>query len=255
MDKLDVKNLYLEVTRDCTLECIHCYRGEKEDKYLSFDVIDKVFSGVEKIHKLLITGGEPFLALEQLKRIAYNIQKNAIKIDRITIVTNGTILSKEIIDLIVYFSNISYLELDISSDKFHEIELERLGLLERKQKNVARLNELFSVEELIPTRYPKVIHKLGRAINLTTEDLHYINNLGDVQTKYVLSFDEELEKMRAKYRELSFDGSFIDGYLYIDVNGNIVPAYASFKEEDENVYSSLEGKTLVKAIRDIKISN
>ena len=60
MDKLDVKNLYLEVTRDCTLECIHCYRGEKEDKYLSFDVIDKVFSGVEKIHKLLITGGEPF---------------------------------------------------------------------------------------------------------------------------------------------------------------------------------------------------
>ena len=255
MEKLDVKNLYLEITRDCTLECIHCYRGEKEDKYLSLDVIDKVFSGVEKIHKLLITGGEPFLALEQLKRIAYNIQKYDIKIDRITIVTNGTVLSKEIINLISYFSNVSYVELDISSDKFHEIELERLGILKRKQKNVAILSELFSVDELIPTRYPKVIHKLGRAINLTDEDLHYINNLGDVQTKYVLSFDEELEKMRAKYRELSFDGSSVDGYLYIDVNGNIVPAYASFKEEDENVYSSLEGKTLVKAIRDVKISN
>ena len=105
MEKLDVKNLYLEITRDCTLECIHCYRGNRENKYLSFAVIDKVFSGVEKIHKLLITGGEPFLALEQLKRIAYNIQKYAIKIDRITIVTNGTVLSKEIINLIAYFQN------------------------------------------------------------------------------------------------------------------------------------------------------
>ena len=27
-----VEELKLEITRDCNLECKHCYRGEKEDK-------------------------------------------------------------------------------------------------------------------------------------------------------------------------------------------------------------------------------
>ncbi len=55
------KNLMLEVTRKCNMQCAHCMRGEQEDSSLSSNTIEKIFSQTSKIKHLTLTGGEPSL--------------------------------------------------------------------------------------------------------------------------------------------------------------------------------------------------
>ena len=40
---MKVENLYLELTRMCTLECEHCLRGDRRNEYMSFETINNVF--------------------------------------------------------------------------------------------------------------------------------------------------------------------------------------------------------------------
>ena len=46
--------LKLEITRDCNLSCAHCYKGDKEKKYMSLETINRVFKNVSYINCLMI---------------------------------------------------------------------------------------------------------------------------------------------------------------------------------------------------------
>ena len=94
---MDVEKLYLEVTRMCNLECEHCLRGNREDLYMSDETITNALKNIKKIGTLLITGGEPLLALRQIRTIIQMIKDNNIKVDKIILITNSTILNKEIL--------------------------------------------------------------------------------------------------------------------------------------------------------------
>lgn len=238
MSRLCIDNLYLEVTRNCTLECAHCFRGEREDKYISSEVIDKVFNNVGHIRFLLLSGGEPLLAIEQLEMIVAIIRDRNIKVDRINVVTNGTLLSPRILNVLKRLSDVSDLLIAISEDKFHMLELQEKGLLETRDKNIDAFKSAFKVIEYKQNRRPHLIQKMGRANDLTPEFLSQVNMMGDVQTKYILGDEFDLEIARGEYEAPYVKGNRIANYLYIDVNGNIVPVYCSFKEEDENVYSA-----------------
>lgn len=239
---LYIKKLYLEVTRQCNLECRHCFRGENEDKFMPLDVIDIIFKNIDYISKLLLTGGEPLLAVNQLKRIAHNINSKNIDVGEIVIVTNGTILSDEVLEVLKYFSSVSDLEIDISSDKFHLEELNNKGLLDVKNKNIDKLREYFKIYEYLPKERPTNLIKTGRAKNITKNDLKKIDSLGEIKTKTFFTDGEDIKRAREKYELPHFtnlDG-VIDGYLSIDVNGNIIPTFLSFKEEDENIIANVK---------------
>jgi radical SAM protein with 4Fe4S-binding SPASM domain len=93
----------LDLTWQCNLNCIHCYLGKKSDR------IDHIFreASTEKwiriideitaagcLH-LLITGGEPLLRKDFLKIYQYAIQKGLL----VTVFSNGTCVTKDIIDI------------------------------------------------------------------------------------------------------------------------------------------------------------
>ncbi len=54
-----VYNLVLEITRKCNAKCIHCLRGNAQNLTMSQEVIDAVFSKIDRVSSLTLTGGEP----------------------------------------------------------------------------------------------------------------------------------------------------------------------------------------------------
>ena len=66
---MKVEKLYLELTRMCTIECEHCLRGCRRNEFMSLETINNVLKDIEHIELLLLTGGEPLLALKQIKEL------------------------------------------------------------------------------------------------------------------------------------------------------------------------------------------
>ena len=254
MERLNVRTLLLELTRQCNLECMHCFRGESENKYMSVDMIEKIFKNIARVDTILLTGGEPFLAIEQLRKITEILKRDRMNVKNFIIVTNGTILNEEIVNMLFAINERSYLEIRISNDKFHVIELEKNNLKEKKEKNIKILNQLFKVEDTTSNDKVYFIDKVGRAENLTQEDIDYINSIGDQSIKYVFSNSLILQKYRENYPLPKLcEDNIVEGSLNIDVYGNITPTYYSYESEDNNRYSNVRGnKTLKKAITNIK---
>lgn len=254
MERLNVRTLLLELTRQCNLECKHCFRGESENKYMSVNIIDKVFKNIARINTILLTGGEPLLAVNQLKEITEILKQDRINIKDFIIVTNGTILTDDIINMFFIIKEKTNFEIRVSNDKFHLLELKRNNLEKIKERNILFLKNYFNVVEELPNDKVYLIDKIGRAANLTDEDLNYINSIGDQSIKYKFTNNLILEKYREIYPlPKLIEDNIVDGSLNIDVYGNITPTYYSFESEDNNRYSNVRGnKTLKKAITNIK---
>lgn len=254
MERLNVRTLLLELTRQCNLECMHCFRGESENKYMSVNIIEKVMKNIARINTFLLTGGEPFLAIEQLRKITEILKQDRMNIRNFIIVTNGTVLDKEILNLLFTINEKTNLEIRISNDKFHVMELEKRNLKTVKERNIELLKKYFNVSEEISHNNLYFIDKVGRAANLTQQDLDYINSIGDTKIKYMFSNSLILEKYREEYPLPKLcEDNVVEGSLNIDVYGNITPTYYSFESEDSNRYSNVRGnKTLKKAISNIK---
>ena len=93
---MNIENLDLEITRRCTLNCEHCFRGDPQNINMSIESLVNIFSSVNKIETLLITGGEPFIAVNELEKMIELIVNNNVKIREIRIVSNGTVLSSRV---------------------------------------------------------------------------------------------------------------------------------------------------------------
>ena len=102
MKNLIINNLYIEVTRNCTMNCAHCLRGEKEKINLNINDIDNLFSNnninIIKIKKLTITGGEPTLNPQVILEIIKKIISKQIDIEHFIMVINGSIYNQSLID-------------------------------------------------------------------------------------------------------------------------------------------------------------
>ena len=251
MERLNVKTLLIELTRNCNLECRHCFRGDSQNVYMNPEIIDYIFKHVCRVNSFLLTGGEPFLAKEQLERVCYNISKDVMNIGNLIIVTNGTILSDDIIKMLLKINEKTDLEIRLSNDIFHNIELQKKGLEEIRDKNVELMKLFFNVYE--PNDKIYVIDKIGRAKNLTNEDLDEINKL-NTKIKYVFSNNRVLLEYRKTYPlPKLMEDNVIEGTLNIDVYGNITPTYYSYENEDKNSYSKIKrNKSLKRVIKEVK---
>lgn len=230
MNKLDIDNLTLEVTRFCNLECIHCLRGDSEKKFISDETIDNLMKNINSINLLTITGGEPLIALKQIYQLIESIKSNNIKVENIQLITNGTILSSNTLKCLKELKSISNLNLYISSDRFHLIELQDKELLNKQEKVKLIYQELFNAKEYgdfskVTNRV--IIRKMGRAKNLNNEDIKKINQ--DYKCNYILS---NMVNGKIEYKIPYIKDNKVLGKLVIDVNGNLVEDNSSFIKED-----------------------
>jgi radical SAM additional 4Fe4S-binding domain len=113
----NLKSIYVEITNNCNFKCKSCYNdsGNGKKHYLELDEFNKMIdSAAANTHKctLYLSGGEPLLHPQIWDMIAYAQKKNF----DVLIVTNGSLITQEILEKIISFN----VALQISLDGYDE---------------------------------------------------------------------------------------------------------------------------------------
>lgn len=136
--KIAMTSIYLEITRQCNLQCKHCLRGDPQNMTMSNNQIDRILDNFNWIDQVFIGGGEPFLAKDSishlLSELKNKIEKGKFACKCVGLITNGTQRDKEVITLLnemgKYLSDKWYKEdtktisIGISKDEFHDNDSE-----------------------------------------------------------------------------------------------------------------------------------
>lgn len=229
-----VEELHLQVTRNCTLECEHCLRGDREIVNMSPQILDEIFKDIKNIGRLLLTGGEPLLAIQTLEYLVELLKTNQVRVNKIILITNGTVLSDRVLKVLYDLQECSYLVLRLSADIFHNLELEKRKMFELREKNLNILGQdkfyNFSqyLSDSVNNRLLLLVNK-GRASHLSKERLDEINKL--VQSNYIVN------KNDAGYYPITrIVGNRVEGNITINVYGYVVSYGQSYEEEDKEAY-------------------
>ena len=241
MAKLKLEELVMEVTRCCNLECKHCFRGDAQCAFMTTRTINNLLSNVEEIDHLVLSGGEPFIAIQQMNEIADAIYKMGIKVGKLSIITNGTILNADILVALEKLQMVcEELSIKVSDDKFHRLELERTGLMDKRNSHLKILKKMFGAEEYGTPRRDvvlSIIESVGRARSLSPDIMDMINSSGDYQTFYALSDSYWFEgaDLTLQRKPPYYAGQMrVRELVNIDVNGYLTDSYASYEEADSH---------------------
>lgn len=116
--------LVLVPTTDCNFNCPYCFEGEKSGKYMDDKIQDQIVEYLKKDEKLKFInitwfGGEPLMAFKILKSLYYKIkelEKEGKKITGQSIVTNGYLITDEVIKFI-NDTNVGTIQITIDGNK------------------------------------------------------------------------------------------------------------------------------------------
>lgn len=124
--------LSVELTRKCQLNCKHCFRGKSQNLTISKETIDKFLSQTEIIGYLHFTGGEPTLAIEEMRYFLDCLYKYRIPLFHLQIITNGYTKSEEFVQVVKDYSDMIrlcymdaevdmkyYVTIGVSVDRYH----------------------------------------------------------------------------------------------------------------------------------------
>lgn len=224
---MTIDKLYLEVTRDCTLECEHCLRGEKQKLDMNTTTLENSLKDIKRINTLLLTGGEPFLNITVLERLPELLKEYGIEAETIGIITNGTVYSERHQKALEELKKVCRsLRIFVSSDMFHRLEWNRLGLKEKVEANYEQLERDFQAEKHLENdSFHRVILNLqGRAKRLSREKLDLYKR------KYYIEYVFK-EPFQVTY---SKEDDTILGKVCVNAKGFVVDYNQSFQEEDES---------------------
>jgi radical SAM protein with 4Fe4S-binding SPASM domain len=204
------------ITNKCNLRCKHCYQDDYTDE-LSFEnfkiIADKLFSTLHIWNKLgdfSITGGEPFLypwIFDALKYI-----NSSDNVSRLDILTNGTVITEDIIQKLQQFNKLRYIQisLDGSSPKIHD-KIRGNGSFEKSMKGVRMLVEngievrlMFTLQRINMLDVPDVIDlairenisgiTIERIIPMNDNDIFTSNEIHTIFNYISDRSDNEYEK-------------------------------------------------------------
>lgn len=186
----EVDNISLAITHRCNLKCIHCM---VDATYGSFnkEIFDTetIFSFLQKIievnpKNIVITGGEPMLRKDFLE-ILYYLKKHYT--GKITLMTNGTLFTKDNIGEIINIVS----AIDISLDGADE-----------KSCSVIRGSGVFTtVVENIKLLHEKGFRNISLSMVLSANNINYVDKF------FQLNKDLQTHPM---LRALSYEGRAYD---------------------------------------------
>lgn len=139
-----INKIFFDITRLCNANCKYCFTNSssvRDERELSNDEILKVFDEIKKnkINKISIGGGEPFL-----KDIVKIINRN--KDIQISITTNGTILNNDIIECLQKNQNV---KVTVSLDSLSNINSNNVREGMNVEKIIDNLKVLSEYKEII----------------------------------------------------------------------------------------------------------
>lgn len=155
IEKVHINWLNIIIGTKCNLTCKHCIGGSpKREEVLSIETVDKLIENITGIDTLFLLGYEVSLYCKKLREILDRFVTSSIKINKLSLVTNAAVYSKDLADI---FNDFRYhhtakpteASWQFSPDKFH-------------------FNSGFTKEKYVDnkTKYKKVIG----------DDCHFIEN-------------------------------------------------------------------------------
>jgi len=158
-EKIPLQNLTLFVTDTCNLSCSYCYvnkNGAMAGTKMTFDTfrsaVDTFTSrfSLERRVNVLLFGGEPLLNLPLLREAVAHLKEISAKTGAqfsYSVVTNGTIVSEDIIDFLLENDVNVLVSVDATKEAHDELRpfLSGKGSYDTVKRNVARLAEFCNV--------------------------------------------------------------------------------------------------------------
>lgn len=207
----------IEITNNCNFKCIHCYGGFCASKeYMKYQDFTNIIDQLEalKFESIELTGGEITTHPDFCNMLEYALGKN---ISKISLITNGSLLTDEILEMIEKNRERIIIQLDLHGmdDEYLEWFMgvkhysEKNMRLIKKISNIAKYfrvatvvtrRNLSQLEEIADWIYGNNIKNFGvslvipngRALECGEKDL-FLNQ------KEILSFKKILERIDNKY--------------------------------------------------------
>lgn len=180
--------LTLELTNKCNLKCKMCeYKNVKKHWEITKNIYEELIKLMPYLEHLILQGGEVFL-YKNIKKLLSVAIKEKVSIE---IVTNGLLLSEEIIELLMEGKNIITFSIDsIIKDTYEKIRVG--GNFDRLLSN---LNKLFELKKT-KTKTNSIILRLHMVV--MRSNYNEIENIINFAGKY--GFNEVyLEPVANKY--------------------------------------------------------
>jgi hypothetical protein len=119
--KFFIEHLTIEVTRRCNLWCEHCMRGDPQDISIKSESIDHFLDNIQGIRNITITGGEPSLAIQEMKCLLKKLKKRGVDYYHFYLVTNGFIATRDFFHTCLDFREYALCSgiVAISNDTYH----------------------------------------------------------------------------------------------------------------------------------------
>lgn len=206
---------------------------------MSHKTIDKFLENFDTCGKIMITGGEPLLCLDEIEYLIKGINDNDKVVGVIEITTNASILDPRIINIYSEFvskdeERLAYLR--ISNDPFHDINQSKKAYdfysnLTTDYHNIIVLYELSEGETMPELRFT------GRAKNMLTD----IN-------KYLPYVDHLNAELKTPHR-IRIQDNKVSCALCVYPNGGVgLGDEISFYTEDSQVLGNITDESLVTII-------
>ena len=251
-------SIYIELTRRCNLNCIHCCLDKNkpvEDKFQLNEylrVIEEYYSLPTHSKNIILFGGEPLLNRNWLE-IAIFAKDLGFEV---SILTNGTLITREIAEKLASTNIRVQVSLDGSSKKTHDF-IRGNGAFEATMRGITNLTQVGINGDYLWLSFTPMkinLHEIKDFVELSVSmgvyclHLPALISLGNAKrnlstVSYSLEekiqFDESLEEAKRQYPFLRFSKIISDttlrilrgdmrllmcscqAPLYIDVEGNI----------------------------------
>ena len=212
-----IRDLVIECTRRCNMDCLHCLRGDPENIDMNEKYIRKLFSMIGGIGSLTMSGGEPSLVPHIHTKIIEIAKEELDDISSYFMVTNGMQVSNEFIRAL--FEWHMYCEND---DEMNTVEISRDTMHDYiDPDNIKKLKAFRFVEE--------------RSIDSDYGQGEYLVNEGRSIDNYPTTRNQTPESIEI---EEYGDVKTIETLLYLDCHGNLqTNCDISYDTMDEGKFS------------------
>jgi len=176
--------VYILLTNNCNLSCIHCIRNDKSNTTLSNEEIDILFKNIDfKDNHILLTGGEPSLHPNFID-ILDKVSKRA---NKITICTNG--INNYYFERIKNSKNF-HLQFSIDGSREYHNKIRGLNSYDKILENI-QLAEKYNIRHSVST----VVNKLNiNSMEEMLNDLSKVLKRGYIRFNIQMNFGNSSEK-------------------------------------------------------------
>lgn len=257
---INLKSLVVEITRQCNMQCEHCMRGDPEPVDFYCSLSERLCSQLKHIDALTLTGGEPSLAVKEIKYLLHYLKNYQVTVGGFFVSTNACEYSAEFLEVLDelydYCEKPLLCGLSISMDQFHSPPSpEAVSKYKEKQyynpckekgtippyailrEGRAQKDEIGRIESL-PSNY--IYDYDIQGIYFGINDIIYINACGDVLLDSDLSYRSQKHHSLGNIKDNNliailsaalFDYSnFQKGYVYtlnIDSDNGLIASFLS----------------------------